>query len=99
MSGQAMAMVRGLPMAVGYMELCAGHAMLVVAIDSDGQPTHDPSHNCPECLLAALDLADSNSDAVVLPLERPEHAPDALAPQLIRFALIFKQPRAPPALV
>ncbi|MDC0738145.1 hypothetical protein N6L24_07630 [Cognatishimia sp. SS12] len=53
LTGQGMAVARGMPTAVGYMELCTGTGPDMVPVDANGQPTGAP-HICPEFSLMLM---------------------------------------------
>ncbi|MFD1507881.1 hypothetical protein [Lacimonas salitolerans] len=48
LTGQSMAIARGMPGPAGQMVLCTGSGPVTVLVDEDGQPT-SPPHICPEC--------------------------------------------------
>lgn len=47
LTGHSMAMARGASPVAGYLELCTGTGPVMVAIDSEGEPTGE-SHICPD---------------------------------------------------
>ncbi|SEQ12101.1 hypothetical protein [Thalassovita taeanensis] len=51
LTGQAMAVARGMPPAAGGMVLCTGTGPVSVLVDADGQPV-GPPHICPDCALS-----------------------------------------------
>lgn len=69
LSGQAMALAKGQPAAVGTMVLCLGGVTVAVPMDANGQPVSAP-HLCPDCVLSVLPVpsvaaVDAPSDAFV----------------------------------
>ena len=64
LTGQALAMARGMPLSVGTMEICSGQHTVIVAIDANGEPTQ-AQHHCLDCTLMALGLPDTNAGPAV----------------------------------
>lgn len=65
LTGQSVAMARGMPLAAGLIEICAGDRAIMIVVDEDGQPT-GAAHICPEF---TLDIVDP-----VPAFARPSHA-------------------------
>lgn len=88
---------RGLADAAGKMVICAGHAIVVVYVDENGQPTGTP-HFCPDCVLkamAALGVAGPDV-AAALVASRQAQRPDT--PALTAVGGVYRPgARAPPA--
>ncbi|MCL6283422.1 hypothetical protein M3P21_07730 [Ruegeria sp. 2012CJ41-6] len=60
LTGQGLAMSRGVSASVGQMVICTGTGPVMVYVDEDGQPTRPP-HYCPDhalSLLGALGLTE-----------------------------------------
>lgn len=98
LTGQGMAMARGMPMSVGTMELCSGQHTVIIAVDANGEPTV-PQHHCLDCTLLALALpaADIRPVAPVtayLNLAQPMDIVEASARRVLRL-----NARAPPVSV
>jgi hypothetical protein len=55
LTGHSMAIARGMPGAAGYMELCTGTGPVMVAVDSQGEPT-GAAHICPEFSLMLMEM-------------------------------------------
>ncbi|WP_299643623.1 hypothetical protein [uncultured Ruegeria sp.] len=53
LTGQGLAVSRGMDRAVGQMVLCTGTGPVVVYMDEDGQPTAPP-HYCPDYALSLM---------------------------------------------
>lgn len=51
LTGQSMAVARGMPNAEGEIVLCTGTGPISVLVDKDGQPV-GPPHICPDCALS-----------------------------------------------
>lgn len=98
LTGQSMAMARGMPLSVGTMELCSGQHTIIIAIDANGEPTV-PQHHCLDCTLTALGLP-AGEIRVVVPdtayfnLAQPLDAVEASARRILRL-----NARAPPVSV
>jgi hypothetical protein len=98
LTGQGLAVSRGVDRAVGQMVLCTGTGPVVVYMDEDGQPTAPP-HYCPDYALALLGAVHPHPPVVpdaplmggVQPLSRDEN--------LIALPLPRKPARAPPVTV
>ncbi|WP_299659052.1 hypothetical protein [uncultured Ruegeria sp.] len=98
LTGQGLAVSRGIDRAVGQMVLCTGTGPVVVYMDAGGQPTQAP-HYCPDYALALLG-AVHQAQADIPP------APVRAQPELARgdrgqiSAPLPQRPaRAPPATV
>lgn len=95
LTGQGVAVSRGMDAAVGQMVLCTGTGPVVVYMDADGQPT-SPPHYCPDyaqTLLGAVAVAqppvpDAPEQALPAPLRR--------AGNLIALPVPLQPARAPP---
>ncbi|MBR9650977.1 hypothetical protein IT775_07580 [Thalassobius aquimarinus] len=57
LTGQSMAVARGMPNAAGEIVLCAGSGPISVLVDEDGQPVGRP-HICPDCALSIFAFHD-----------------------------------------
>lgn len=53
LTGQGMAMARGMSPAVDAIVICTGHGPVVMSVDADGNPTA-PAHLCPDCAMNLL---------------------------------------------
>lgn len=51
LTGQSMAVARGMPSASGEIILCTGTGPISVLVDANGQPVGKP-HICPDCALS-----------------------------------------------
>ncbi|WP_137699410.1 hypothetical protein [Marimonas lutisalis] len=58
LTGQSMAVARGMPDAAGQIVLCTGAGPISVMVDDEGNPV-GPSHICPDCALSlfAMDVS------------------------------------------
>ncbi|UZD89813.1 DUF2946 family protein [Cognatishimia activa] len=98
LTGQGMAMARGMPMSVGTMELCSGQHTVIIAVDANGEPTA-PQHHCLDCTLLALGLPDAEPrvaapDQLVFSLLTPPKVALVAAQRILRV-----NARAPPRAV
>ena len=98
LTGQSMAMARGMPLSVGTMELCSGQHTVIIAIDANGEPTV-PQHHCLDCTLLALGLPAADirivvPDTAYFNLAPPMDAVEASARRILRL-----NARAPPLTV
>jgi hypothetical protein len=96
LTGHSMAIARGMPATVGYMEICNGAEIVMLATDAQGNPT-GPAHICPEFSLSLL-------DAVAVPTLEGFLAPESRAetvlpqPETSDIELrVSAHARAPPA--
>lgn len=55
LTGQSMAVARGMAAPSGEMVLCIGGGPVVVPVDADGNPTSEP-HYCPDCVMSLMDV-------------------------------------------
>ena len=53
LTGQSMAIARGMAPAADQIVICTGTGPVMILIDSEGNPTA-PSHLCPDCALSLL---------------------------------------------
>lgn len=53
LTGQSMAMARGMSPAADQIVICTGSGPMVMTVDAEGNPTA-PSHLCPDCALNLL---------------------------------------------
>ena len=67
LTGQSMAVARGMPNAAGEIVLCTGYGPVSVLVDDDGQPVGKP-HICPDYALSLFALYDSPPVQVLRPL-------------------------------
>ena len=98
LTGQGVAVSRGMDRAVGQMVLCTGTGPVVVYMDEDGHPTKAP-HYCTDYALSLLGaLAAAQPELPAAPrLSQP--APLPLAENLVARTLPRKPARAPPFLI
>lgn len=98
-SSVTMAVARNQPRPVGEMILCTGYGMVVVNVDSQGQPT-GPMMPCPDCVLNLVGLADATAALPQPPqvLIAQAHALRSL-PAPVPGTAVFHNPRAPPVAV
>ncbi|MDP5220272.1 hypothetical protein Q5Y75_24070 [Ruegeria sp. 2205SS24-7] len=98
LTGQGLAMSRGVSASVGQMVICTGTGPVMVHVDEDGQPTRPP-HYCPDyvlSLLGALDVIEIAPDA------RPSATTDQprlSETQVVHFGARNTLARAPPMAV
>lgn len=89
-----MAVARGANMPVGAITICSDHAVKIVLVDAQGQPT-EPAHLCPEC---GPGLAGFVPDPVALPARdgavRVQYVARCAAPDPVR--LVARSARDPP---
>ncbi|MEX0349094.1 MAG: hypothetical protein AB3N15_06675 [Paracoccaceae bacterium] len=98
LTGQGLAMSRGVSAAVGQMVICTGTGPVVVHVDAEGQPT-GPPHYCPDyavSLLGALAQADFALERVPPPVSG---RPDLRVFTHVQLPLRMAMARAPPAAV
>ena len=69
LTGQSMAVARGMPGASGEIVLCTGTGPVSVLVDEDGQPV-GPSHICPDCALSLIAFHDAPPVIILRPLGR-----------------------------
>ncbi|MDQ2094778.1 hypothetical protein [Rhodalgimonas zhirmunskyi] len=69
LTGQSMAVMRGMPGAAGEIVLCTGTGPLTVQVDENGQPV-GPAHICPDCALSLFAYADHQPPAPARPMAR-----------------------------
>lgn len=96
-TGQSMAVARGMTSPTGTMVICTGTGPVVVPIDSDGQPT-GPAYICPDCTLLALQAVLPDQTCLAAP---SSSQPIVLAPYLAHVAHAARasaQARDPPAM-
>gem|GEM_PF-342898 len=98
LTGQSMAMARGMPVSVGTMEICSGQHTVIIAVDANGEPTL-PQHHCLDCTVMALALPGADPRPVTLDLaffslSVPLEASEASVQRVLRL-----NARAPPVLV
>ncbi|MDX1780615.1 MAG: hypothetical protein R3256_04770 [Thalassovita sp.] len=67
LTGQSMAVARGMPNAEGEIVLCTGTGPVSVLVDKDGAPV-GPPHICPDCALTLFALHDQPPVQVMRPL-------------------------------
>ncbi len=95
LTGQGLAVSRGMERAVGQMVLCTGSGPVVVYMDEDGQPTRTPQY-CPDYALNLLGAIHEASVAVPPAPSRALPAPSLLSQHLIAAPLPRHPARAPP---
>ncbi|WP_298853406.1 hypothetical protein [uncultured Ruegeria sp.] len=76
LTGQGIAVSRGMERAVGQMVLCTGAGPVVVYKDEDGQPTAPP-HYCPDYALSLM-------GAIAVPATSLPTAPELTQPVPLR---------------
>ena len=98
LTGQSIAVSRGVDMATGQMVLCTGNGPVVVHVDANGQPTAPP-HYCPDYALTLLgavaDAQPAQPEAPVLRLPTPIRETG----NLVAAPVPDTPARAPPVLV
>ncbi len=98
LTGQGVAVSRGVDKAVGQMVLCTGNGPVVVYMDENGQPTAPP-HYCPDyalTLLGAVAIAQPSLPQAPL----PEMPPLLRASESLIAPPVPQTPaRAPPSIV
>ena len=96
-TGQSMAVVRGMPGAAGQIILCTGQGVVSVSVDENGQPVERP-HICPDCAMSLFAFAAQEPALPSRPLGRSE----TLVPLRKSFAAAARKvapaARGPPAL-
>ena len=58
LTGQSMAVMRGMPGAAGEVVLCTGTGPIAIQVDSEGKPV-GPPHICPDCAMSLFLMADA----------------------------------------
>jgi len=69
LTGQSMAVARGMPSPSGAMVLCTGTGPITVLVDENGAPVGAP-HICPDCALSLFDMAVGDPEWPARPLGR-----------------------------
>ncbi|WP_093324338.1 hypothetical protein [Shimia haliotis] len=69
LTGQAMAVARGMPGAAGYAEYCIGESAILIAVDAEGNPTGE-SHICPDVSLTLLNMVSVGAVVIPVPVFR-----------------------------
>ncbi len=64
LTGQSMAVARGMPDAAGRIVLCKGAGPITVLVDDEGQPV-GPAHICPDCALSLFAMGAAVSEMPV----------------------------------
>ncbi len=95
LTGQSMAIARGMSGAVGYSELCIGATPVMVPVDADGAPT-GPPHICPEFSLSLLNWVPSADIALIDFVPRESRAVIDTDNSAYVIRLIEPTARAPP---
>lgn len=67
LTGQSMAVMRGMASASGEMVICTGTGPITVQVDENGQPV-GPPHICPDCALSLFAYADHQPSAPGRPM-------------------------------
>ncbi|SHG53486.1 hypothetical protein [Cognatishimia maritima] len=98
LTGYGTAMAKGMPQSVGVMELCAGQATVLIAVDANGEPTA-PQQHCPECTLLALDMIADQSDPLEVSQAQFAMPKTAEATSVAVQRLLKLKARAPPLAV
>lgn len=60
LTGQSVAMARGMPLAAGLIEICSGGRAIMIMVDENGEPTGG-AHICPEFTLNITDPVPAQS--------------------------------------
>lgn len=98
LTGQGVAVSRGVDRAAGQMVLCTGHGPVVVYVDDEGQPTSAP-HFCPDYALALLGAVLAEQPDLPHSPGGADHEVLLRAEGLIAAPLPRRPARAPPAIV
>ncbi|THD76382.1 hypothetical protein E7681_00645 [Thalassobius vesicularis] len=69
LTGQSMAVARGIPSASGQIVLCTGTGPISVLVDEKGQPVGKP-HICPDCALTLFAALGEEPPQIMRPLGR-----------------------------
>ncbi|WP_245222580.1 hypothetical protein [Ruegeria sp. HKCCSP351] len=98
LTGQGLAMSRGMDKAVGQMVLCTGTGPVVVYMDENGQPTAPP-HYCPDYAISLLGAVAVAQPALPAAPERAQPAPLRHLGNQIALPVPATPARAPPVSV
>ncbi|MGH1466364.1 MAG: hypothetical protein ACRBBQ_13485 [Cognatishimia sp.] len=98
LTGNSMALARGMHAATGFIELCTGSSAVTVAVDAQGEPI-EPVHICPECSLVALDNVEAAPVELLPVLRFSERLIWKSATSLYSSVAFSLHARGPPVLV
>ncbi|NOE18820.1 hypothetical protein GS634_11880 [Ruegeria atlantica] len=98
LTGQGLAVSRGMDRAVGQMVLCTGTGPVVVYMDEDGQPTAPP-HYCPDYALSLMGAVAVAQPPMPMAPERAQIAPLRHLVNQIALPVPGTPARAPPVRV
>lgn len=97
LTGQAMAVARGMSSASGEMVICTGNGAVTLSIDENGDPA-GPAHICPDCALSLIATVADVPHTDARPLARKL----SLGYETLAFAtpsvIIHAHARGPPVL-
>ncbi|NOD77029.1 MULTISPECIES: hypothetical protein [unclassified Ruegeria] len=98
LTGQGVAMSRGMDTAVGQMVLCTGTGPVVVYMDESGRPTAPP-HYCPDYALSLMGAIAAAYPPMPAPPELSQPAPLRDVGNQIALPVPHTPARAPPVVV
>ncbi|NOC84306.1 hypothetical protein [Ruegeria sp. HKCCD6428] len=98
LTGQGLAVSRGMDRAVGQMVLCTGTGPVVVYMDENGQPTAPP-HYCPDYALSLMGAVAVALPPMPMAPERAQIAPLRHLVNQIALPVPGTPARAPPVRV
>ncbi|WP_171235249.1 hypothetical protein [Ruegeria sp. HKCCA6837] len=98
LTGQGLAMSRGMNSAVGQMVLCTGNGPVVVYMDESGQPTAPP-HYCPDYALSLMGAIAATHPTLPAAPELAQPAPLRDVGNQIALPVPRAPARAPPSVV
>lgn len=98
LTGQGLAMSRGMDNAVGQMVLCTGTGPVVVYMDENGQPTAPP-HYCPDYAISLLGAVAVAQPVLPAAPEQAQPAPLRHLGNQIALPVPATPARAPPVSV
>lgn len=97
LTGQSMAVMRGMPGPAGVMELCSHSGPTRILVDETGKPV-GPPHICPDCTLSLLALHEG-APLDLIPVEGAISQVRASEPLYhLSHVAVEAQARGPPAL-
>jgi len=98
LTGQGVAVSRGMDRAVGQMVLCTGKGPVVIYMDAEGQPTQAP-HFCPDHALALLGSIPVTATAPPDGPDMGQPSPLRRSNSLIAAPVPSHPARAPPTMI
>lgn len=98
LTGQGLALSRGISAPVGQMVICTGTGPVTIYMDEDGQPTRPP-HYCPDYALMLLGAVIDAEPELSTPAPAMRAGSPAAAVALAQPAIGAAQARAPPLAV